>query len=216
MEHLQGRAPITFISPNTIELAHIFSNAESLGLTAHPAWWQMIDDLSLGSSFRLDLERLAKLEADDKDPSSGTLAFLVNSGIAQMAIKLLPFFQHLIIKCGKQGVIVVMRLSQSRLTTKSPWADMNSEITQRRIIAHGKPNGDIVVLQHFPPCAVEKVINVTGAGDSFVGALLADLAHQSQVFDDPDRLANAIRIAQNAAALTLRSDLAVSPLLSSI
>ncbi|KAG6890364.1 hypothetical protein C0992_001954 [Termitomyces sp. T32_za158] len=196
-----------------VELAHIFSSAESLGLTAHPAWWQMIDHLSLGSSFRLDLERLAKLDADDKDPSCGTLAFLANQGMVQMAVKLLPFFQHLIIKCGKQGVIVVMRLSG--LTTKSPWAGMKSDITQRRIVAHGKSNEGVVV-QHFPPRHIEKVINVTGAGDSFVGALLADLAHQTDVFDDPDRLANVIDMAQNAAALTLQSNLAVSPLLSNV
>ncbi|KAG6862362.1 hypothetical protein C0995_011802 [Termitomyces sp. Mi166 len=211
---IQGRAPITFISPNTLELAHIFSHAELLGLTAHPAWWRMIDDLSLGSSFRLDLERLARLNVDDNDPSRGTLAFLINQGIAQMSIKLLPFFQHLIIKCGEQGVIVAMRVSGS-VSTKSLWAGMNSEITQRRIIAHGSSN-ESAILQHFPPHPIERVVNVTGAGDSFVGALLANLVHQPHIFNDPVGSANVVSMAQHAAILTLQSNLAVSPLLSGI
>ncbi|KAG5342133.1 hypothetical protein C0989_005314 [Termitomyces sp. Mn162] len=213
MDHLEGIAPITFVSPNRLELAHIFSNAESLGLTAHPTWWQMIDDLSLGSSFRLDLERLAKLNVDDHDSSRGTLAFLINQGVAQMAIKLLPFFQHLIIKCGEQGVLVVMRISGSGMM-KSLWAGVNSEISQRRIIARGSSNECAAIVQHFPPHPVGKVLNVTGAGDSFVGALLANLAHQSYILDNPAGLANAISMAQNAAILSLQSNLAVSPLLS--
>ncbi|KAG6856639.1 hypothetical protein H0H87_002229 [Tephrocybe sp. NHM501043] len=215
LEHFRDGAPIAFISPNTLELSHIFSYAESFGLTSHSSWWQTMDDLSLGTSFRSDLERLARINTSDRDPSRGTLAFVVEKGIAQMAVKLLPFFQHLIIKCGERGVFVVMRISGASAATSS-WTGLNTEISQRRIIAHGKTKGNAVVLQHFPPQPLEKLVNVTGAGDSFVGALLASLVHDPRTFHHPDTLANAIMISQQAALLSLKSALAVSPHLSNM
>ncbi|KAG6842251.1 hypothetical protein C0991_000221 [Blastosporella zonata] len=215
LDHPRDQAPIAFITPNTLELSHLFSSAESSGLTSHPAWWKMIDDLSLGATFRSDLERLARFDASDNDASKGTLAFVVDQGIAQMAVKLLPFFQHLVIKCGEKGVFVVMRISGPSASNSS-WAAMNTEISQRRIIAHGKSNGSIVILQHFPPHSIENVVNVTGAGDSFVGALLATLLQDPHTFLDPNTLANAMSKSQHAATLTLQSALAVSPLLSNV
>ncbi|KAG6912004.1 hypothetical protein DXG01_000252 [Tephrocybe rancida] len=209
----RNQAPITFITPNTLELLHIFSRTESDGLTSHPTWWQTIDDLSLGAAFRQDLERLARLDASDEDPSGETLSFLVDQGIAQTAVKLLPFFQHLIIKCGEKGVLVVMRISNP---ATSAWVGMKSEISQRRIVAHGRSEESVVILQHFPPLPVEKVVNVTGAGDTFVGALLAHLIQDPQTFLIPDALENAISISQRAAVMTLQSSLAVSPFLSEL
>ncbi|KAG6814072.1 hypothetical protein H0H92_003119 [Tricholoma furcatifolium] len=210
--HANDLAPITFISPNLFELSHLFTGAESLGLTSHPIWWNTIDDLSLGSVFRSELAQLAKLGVHGKDLSKGTLAFLVDHGIAQMAIKLLPFFQNLVIKCGDKGVVVVMQLSRQ---TSSSWFGMSSAIAHRRIIAHGRSQKSVVVLQHFPPHAINEVINVTGAGDSFVGALLATLVQCPHAFHDQHTLAKLIHASQKAATLTLQSNLAVSPLLSS-
>ena len=60
------------------------------------------------------------------------------------------------------------------------------------------------------------ISNVTGAGDSFVGALLACLACDSSKMYDPKGLQDIVTIAQKAAILTLQSHSAVSPFLSRI
>ncbi|KAG5638658.1 hypothetical protein H0H81_011210 [Sphagnurus paluster] len=207
-------APISFCSPNSLELAQLFHSAEALDLTSHPAWWRVMDSLSLGSAFRSDLEQLARRKVCDADSSKGTLSFLIEEGVAQMAVKLLPFFQHLTVKCGEQGVVVVMRLSGTE-AARSLWAGGRSDTSQRSIIAHGHSN-DVVILQHFPPHPVDEVINVTGAGDSFVGALLANLLQYPDTFLNPERLRNTMFSAQNAAILSLQSPYAVSPLLSGV
>lgn len=168
--------------------------------------------MGLGSAFRMDLEQLARRNVTDLDVSKGTLSFLVDQGIAQMAVNLLPFFQHIIIKCGERGAIVVMRISPDEATT-SPWGRERSNPQNRYIVAQGN-NKEIVVLQHFPGLVAETVTNVTGAGDSFVGAVLASLSQNPQAFCNPKDLEQMITTAQQAAILTLQSELAVSPLLS--
>lgn len=188
------------------------SRAEPFVLTSHPSWWSVVDNLSLGSKFRMDLEQLAKQSASDFDSSRGTLRFLLNEGVAQMAVKLLPFFQHLVIKCGEQGVIVAIRISQAD-SLASPWAQKRSEHSERCVIARGA-NGEMIVLQHFPALPIDKVITVTGAGDSFVGALLAKLVQDPKLCQDPKLLHSAIFSAQRAAILSLQSSSAVSPSLS--
>ena len=37
--------------------------ASPLELTAHKYWWQAVDDMSLGSNFRMELEQLARRSA---------------------------------------------------------------------------------------------------------------------------------------------------------
>lgn len=208
------RAPIAFASPNLLELAQLeqASAEEPLELTSHPSWWSVIDSLSLGSDFRRDLERLASKSASDNDTSTGTLAFLLDQGVAQTMVKLLPFFQHLVVKCGAQGCLVGMRISE-RDAQPSPWAHKRSNPSQRYVIARGNA-GELLVLQHFPALYIDKVVNVTGAGDSFVGVLLANLVRNPRTFQDPKTLSDAISAAQRAAILSLQSHSAVSPLLS--
>lgn len=177
---------------------------------SHGSWWTTIQDFSLGSEFRNDLERLSRCKVSDSDSSKGTLSFLVSEGFAQMGIHLLPFFQHLVVKCGSRGVLVIMRLS-GKDTPIAPW--IKESKGGRCVVVHGQ-SGEIVVLRHFPPLSVPNVVNVTGAGDSFVGALLSCLARRPTSFNDPNSLERVIDIAQRAAVLTLENKAAVSPLLS--
>ena len=210
----KSRAPIAFASPNLLELAQLdqASRAEPFELTSHPSWWSVIDNLSLGSDFRRDLERLANKGVSDSDTLKGNLGFIVDQGVAQMMVKLLPFFQHLVVKCGARGCLVGMRISERDALT-SPWTHRRSDPSQRCVIARGK-SGELLVLQHFPALHVDKVVNVTGAGDSFVGALLVHLVQNPRTFQDPNMLSDAISAAQHAAILSLQSQFAVSPLLS--
>lgn len=158
----------------------------------------------------MELDQLAK-SPPNSGGTTGTLSFLTEDGIAQMAINLLPFFQHLVIKCGERGVIVVMRVS--RLTK---WAFRKSNIRERYIVSSGSGDGDIVVLQHFPANYIppELIVNVTGAGDTLVASILASLVQNPKGFEDPESLKKIMGDAQAAAVLTLQSKFAVSPLLS--
>ena len=159
----------------------------------------------------MELDHLARLPASLHSKSAGSLSFLTEEGIAQMAINLLPFFQHLVIKCGERGVMVVMRVSR-----QTKWASERSNIRGRCIVSHGTGNGDIVVLQHFPASNIpqESIVNVTGAGDTLVASALASLVRNPRGFEDPESLGKIMEDAQAAAALTLGSEFSVSPFLS--
>jgi len=76
----------------------------------------------------------------------------------------------------------------------------------------------VFVLKHFPAMLLDSsaVINVTGAGDSLVGSILASLASNSEAMQDVGSVTRMVNRAQQAAALTLRSDMAVSPLLDTL
>ena len=210
------KAPVAFCTPNLLELNQIYDAAqsESFNLMGHASWWSVVDGLNLGTAFRMDLEQLSRRPVSDHDPSKGNMAFLVAQGIIQKAVNLLPFFQHLIIKCGDQGIIVVMYISPKD-ALNSVWVHQRSNPLERYIVAHGISK-EITFIQHFPSLPIETITNVTGAGDSFVGALLACLAYDSSAMYDPKGLQDIVTIAQKAAILTLQSHTAVSPFLSRI
>jgi pseudouridine-5'-phosphate glycosidase/pseudouridine kinase len=192
------------------------SRAEPLDLTSHDVWWRVIDNFAISHKFRTELEQLAKRNVSDEDLSKGTLSFLVDDGIAQMAINLLPFFQNLLIKCGERGLIVAMRIS-GRDAAMSQWAQEHSNLFRRRIVAHGTSSGEIVVLLHVPGLSLpkESILNVTGAGDTLVGSILASLVLQEMgTFSHPSSLDDALHAGQQAAVLTLQSCHAVSPFLA--
>ncbi|EFI28609.1 indigoidine synthase A family protein [Coprinopsis cinerea okayama7 len=207
---------VNHFTPNVLELQHVYEEArsEEYDLMASDWWWDNVNSLSLGSNFRLEVEQLARQAVDDHDASKGTLAFLTERGIAQMAVHLLPFFQHIWIKCGAQGAIAVMQISAEEASS-SGFANEHTNIAKRRIVAHGN-GGEILVLQHFPPLKIGKAANVTGAGDTFVGALLAGIAHDGKQIYDTQGLESVVNTAQKAACLTLESHDAVSPLVSSL
>lgn len=211
-----NQAPIAYCTPNLLELTQLYETAQSdlFELMDHPVWWSTIDSLNIGSAFRMELEQLARKPASDHDAAAGTLAFLVNDGVAQKALHLLPFFQHLVIKCGAQGVLVAMRID-AKDAARSGWSAERSNPHQHTVVAHGKAR-EIVVLQHLPALPVEALANVTGAGDSFVGALISTLAHSPHALYHPKTLRSTLLTAQKAAVLTLQSHSAVSPLLSLI
>lgn len=94
------------------------------------------------------------------------------------------------------------------------WAGERSDTRRRQIITHGK--AEIIVIKHYPAHTIEPqyAVNVTGAGDSLVGALLAALVQNPSTFSNPESLDDVIELGQSAAIETLRSPLAVSPSLS--
>ncbi|KAG7099099.1 hypothetical protein E1B28_000973 [Marasmius oreades] len=202
-----ARPPISYITPNILELAQIYNGArETYDLFSRESWWKAIDDFSVGSGFRTELEHLSRAKLPNE--ASSTMAFLIRDGIAQMALNLFPFFEHLIIKCGSAGVIVFMRTSG-----ESEWTKQASTVNERCIVSHGAKGS--VVVAHFSALPAT-VVNVTGAGDSLVGALLSRLAERPNAFANFRHLKETIDFAQQAAVLTLASELAVSPSLSEL
>lgn len=209
-----SRSPITFAAPNVLELAQIYKAAQFADLTAHDHWWKVIDNMALGSQFRMDLEQLARRTVSDEDESKGTLSFLVDEGVAQMAINLLPFFQHLVVKCGDRGLLTVFRISGVN-AQKSSWANEHSNIRDRCIVTHNIARNVTTVLRHFPASVMRQddIVNVTGAGDTLVGSILGRLVCAPDAFQSPVTLEELVAEAQRAAVLTLKSPYAVSPLL---
>jgi pseudouridylate synthase / pseudouridine kinase len=203
-------SPIKFASPNLLELAELYkcASADPWELTGHDYWWQTINNFSIGAEFRSSLERLARQNVGS---NGKTLSFLIDKGVAQMAINLLPFFQHLVIKCGDLGVLVAMRLPADKPTR---WTEERSDAQRRQIVAHGR--SEIVVIKHYPAHALDpqSIVSVTGAGDSLVGVILAALVQNPTAFNNRELLDGIIELAQSAAIKTLQSPLAVFPSLS--
>lgn len=102
-------SPIGYISPNLFEVEQIYAAIETqmeMNSVMRDWWWSVIDDLGLNQDYQSQLAILSRHPIRET-PSSGdneTLAFLTERGVARMAVQLLPFFQHLFIKCGKAGV----------------------------------------------------------------------------------------------------------------
>lgn len=197
-------SPVDCAAPNLLELAQLYRDADGWELFAHPAWWKAIDDMNIGSQFRNEVAILASHEVSKLLAPS----FLTEQGVAQMAISLLPFFQRLIIKAGSRGVVVVMR------TSGAGWMDSSTSLADNCVVAGSRDRTYATVLKYYPALKPQSIANVTGAGDTFVGSVLATLAQNPDAFDSPAALDIAVQHAQEAAVLTLQSPLAVSPLLS--
>ncbi|TRM60210.1 Indigoidine synthase A like protein-domain-containing protein [Schizophyllum amplum] len=212
-----GRAPVTFATPNLIELEHMYRTAvlgDPFDAMSHRGWWSTLDTLALGDAFRMDIEQLSRQPASpDGDASLGTLAFLRERGIAQMAVNLLPFFEHLVVKCGPLGALVAMRLHDPADATG--WAAERSNPRQRYIVAHGR-DGAKVILRHFPAFPVSEIVNTTGAGDTFVGSFLSGIVAKPDAMHSLDTMKALVDASQKAAITTMQSHAAVSPLLKPV
>ncbi|KAL1748462.1 Indigoidine synthase A like protein-domain-containing protein [Schizophyllum fasciatum] len=213
-----GVAPVTFATPNLIELEHMYRTAvagDPFDAMSHPGWWATLDALALNDAFRMDVDQLARQPAGtiagaEGADDLGTLSFLRERGVAQMAVNLLPFFAHLVVKCGPRGALVAMRLQDAAGT--SGWANERSHPRGRYVVAHGR-DGARVVLMHFPALPAPGIVNTTGAGDTFVGSLLSGIVGNPRAMHDVEGLKGLVDASQTAAVLTMQSQAAVSPLL---
>ncbi|KAI8938988.1 hypothetical protein NX059_004832 [Plenodomus lindquistii] len=181
------------ITPNTYELSALHSHALSSSLFDASDWFSVIDALGIPSTgLRVPL-------------SYTTSAEIVDQGIPQMAIKLLPFFPTILTKLGEKGVLMTKLLS-----TKAE--ELQSEDERRFVLARnfsgvGEVGGLYVRL--FEPERVltsEEVVSVNGIGDTFCGAIAVGIARGRKVQD-------IVGFAQRAASESLKSAESVSPAL---
>jgi pseudouridine-5'-phosphate glycosidase/pseudouridine kinase len=211
-----GQSPIALAAPNKLELTQLYRASQALA-DGNPAYdthvWETLDSFHLGTDWRTDVELLARQRVSEHVDEQARLDFLIQDGVASMAVGLLPVFQRLVVKLGPHGVLLAMRLSgeSARL---SGWAHMRS--SARRRFAVSRSGDEIIVLQHFPGLEVGGQLNSTGAGDSLFGTLLAEAVQDGELWSDPEKVTKTIDKAQRAACMTLSSKLAVSPELSNL
>ncbi|RAK75129.1 pseudouridine-5'-phosphate glycosidase/carbohydrate kinase family protein [Aspergillus fijiensis CBS 313.89] len=181
---------VSLAAPNQMELTEMHAAARDNGLLDSEDWWHVINAMGMSASGSRD--RLVAM----------TSAELVDQGIPQQSIQLLPFIPCIITKLGRQGVLLtqLLRPGDARLT--SP--DTAPYILSRAPTPHAVIGG--VYMRLFPPAAVlaeEDIVSVNGAGDTLLGAVVTGLARGHVVEE-------VLSLAQEASVLTLQSPGGVS------
>ena len=181
---------VDIITPNELELQALHNHAYQLGLFDAPSWFTVIDALGIPSSgLRVPLAHT-------------TSRAIVDAGLPQQAIKLLPFFPTILTKLGPQGVLLIQVLRADDPILSSP--DDAQYVLARCNNGNTEIGGLYVRLYPTEVLDKEEVVSVNGCGDTFVGALAVGLAKGRRVQE-------CIGVAQRAAGLTLRSKESVSP-----
>jgi pseudouridine-5'-phosphate glycosidase/pseudouridine kinase len=190
---------VDIATPNAHELAALHSRAAALDLFSSNPWFRVIDALGIPSSgLRVPL-------------AYTTSSALVDQGIPQQAIKLLPFIPTLLTKLGPQGVLLTQLLPAD-----SPLLYPESSESQYVLAQINNLDSEIGIgglyVRLFPPEKVlgeGEVVSVNGVGDTFVGALAAGLVAGEQQ-DRASRVQECVGFAQRAAGLSLLSGESVS------
>ena len=189
---------ISLATPNALELASMHEAATIAGLFERKDWWNTIDSIGLPSSGSRD--KLVSL----------TSGALVDQGVPQQSIRLLPFIPSILTTLGQQGVLMtqMLRPGDNRLTSPTSAPYILSRSTDGSDFVGG------IYMRLFPPVErVQKddIISVNGVGDTFLGVIIAGL-----VKEKPKDLQELVNIAQKGSVMTLQSNEAVSPQISTL
>ncbi|GAA5908122.1 pseudouridine-5'-phosphate glycosidase family protein [Sporobolomyces salmoneus] len=185
-----GHPLVTYSTPNIHELQTLFQNvAFSDSSIFEPGQW--FDGITV-SADQLSL-RL---------PS-----WVVNEGVAQMAVRLLPIIGTLFVKSGSKGVLVVQRVSG--VDRVSRWKQLRP-VKGTVVVGSSATPSEAVVIRHYSALTLDEneMGSVTGAGDSLAGATLAALVSNLDPIV-PSELDKIVDLAQRAAINTLKSREAV-------
>ncbi|KAI4216965.1 MAG: hypothetical protein LQ351_000914 [Letrouitia transgressa] len=184
---------ISIAVPNLLELDSMHAAARQAGFFERDDWWQLIDLMGLSSSG--SREKLVSM----------TSTALVDDGVPQQSIQLLPFIPAILTKLGERGVLMAQLLAPGDARLKSP---AHAQYILSRSINLSKTIGG-VYLRLFPPVerlTEDAIVSVNGAGDTFLGIVVAGLAKNgSRPLDE------LIDIAQQGSVMTLRSQDTVHP-----
>lgn len=187
---------VDLASPNRLELASMYAAAKEEGFFEREDWWQTVDAMGFSSSG--SREKLIAVSNID----------LVDEGIPQQSIQLLPFIPTIVTKLGHQGVLLSRLLSpgDSQLTsrTAAPYVLSRSP--------HNEGTVGGVFMRLFPAVELlpeDEIISVNGVGDTFLGTLIAGLAREDS--EKQVDLVDIIDIAQRGSVMSLKSKEAVSP-----
>ncbi|GAB7323168.1 hypothetical protein MBLNU13_g05667t1 [Cladosporium sp. NU13] len=196
---------ISLASPNSYELAAMHTAARERGFFERQDWWEVIDSLGIPSTGA----RVAMAMATSSD--------LVDQGIPQQSVQLLPFIPSICTKLGSKGVLVaqLLKADDPRLTSGeyAPYILSRCNNDTESTLGVGG-----VYMRLFPPSEqveAAEIVSVNGVGDTFVGTLVAQLA-KAKAQGVEKGVEECIDVAQKAAVLTLKSAQAVSPELSAL
>ncbi|KAJ5102797.1 Pseudouridine-5'-phosphate glycosidase [Penicillium argentinense] len=155
---------VSLACPNRLELAAMYATARETLLFDSPGWWAIVD--SMGLSPTGSRERLV----------AATSAALVDEGLPQQSIQLLPFIPCLITKLGDAGALLTQLLPPGDPRLMDPES-------APYILARSSPSADApfggVYMRLFPPAATlapQDVVSVNGAGDTLLGVVVAGLS----------------------------------------
>lgn len=200
---IRGLAPlpdnlISLATPNAMELASMHTAAQESELFDRADWWRIIDSMGMSSSGSRD--KLVSM----------TTAALVDRGIPQQAIQLLPFLPTILTKLGDQGVLMTQLLppQDPRLTAAASAPYILSRSMDDSAMIGG------IYMRLFPPAEIvpdEHVVSVNGVGDTFLGVVMAGVAK-----DKPNDLFHLVEVAQRASVMTLKSEESVSPQIATL
>lgn len=187
---------VNLATPNSLELESMHEAASSAGAFEREDWWRTVDSIGLSSAGSRD--KLVSL----------TNLSLVDQGVPQQSIRLLPFMPCILTTLGEHGVLMTQLLQpgDDRLT---------NPIAAPFILSHSTDGSDVVggvYMRLFPPIeevSRDEILSVNGVGDTFLGIIMAGLTKENA-----KDLADLIDIAQRGSVLTLKSKEAVSPEIS--
>lgn len=187
---------VDLASPNRLELASMYASAKEEGFFEREDWWQTVDAMGFSSSG--SREKLIAVSNID----------LVDEGIPQQSIQLLPFIPTIVTKLGHQGVLLTRLLSpgDSQLTSRTA----GPYVLSRSHHNEGTVGG--VFMRLFPAVELlpeDEIISVNGVGDTFLGTLIAGLAREDS--EKQVDISDIIDIAQRGSVMSLKSKEAVSP-----
>lgn len=162
---------LTHFAPNLLETKELFGELQELGLTDTDEWFEYIDSLRLGSEWRNGIERLASSREHD-------IGWLVNAGVGQMMVSLLPWVGDIWMKCGENGLMHLGIRDTNSQEQRNNNVKRIQQVLPTHFTRHGFTSGSqpALALTHYPPFKMEHVVSTTGAGDSLVGGLIAGLA----------------------------------------
>lgn len=187
------RPLITHYTPNNPELKALYDALRGKGLLDTDHWWACIDSLQLDQNWRTSVERLAKKSGQE---------WIAQEGVAQMMVSLLPWVENTWLKCGDKGVVYLGVQSASAasgmITDRASTKVFHDFVTES-----GKPRR--LILAHYAAKTLPSIVSTTGAGDSFVGGLLAQINGRDWA-SEIDRVAN---VAMGCAEKSLVSERAV-------
>ena len=188
---------IHLTTPNAYELAAMHAAARESGAFDRPDWWEIVDAFGIPhSGARVQL-------------ALATSSDLVDQGIPQQSIQLLPFMPCICTKLGSQGVLLTQLIpaNDARLVSGeyAPYILSRCANGTEETLGVGG-----VYMRLFPAVEVvkaEEIVSVNGVGDTFAGTLVTGLAARGPTA----RVEDLIDVAQRAAVLTLKSSESVSP-----
>ncbi|ANZ73256.1 BA75_00126T0 [Komagataella pastoris] len=203
---------VKLITPTVTELNAIFDEFynNSLFDTYHNEWFPVVDSLGLDYNARHSLDR--QFERSD------FLKPLLEQGLLTKTFRLLPFFNNIIVKDGKNGIIVFQIITDCdkydhliRGSKIIGSASTFSFMTKGKRIRDGRIG---VLVQHFPVVDVvpsDEIVNVTGAGDSLLGYLFSKLSTSSSWLTKLDSTRETYLInSMKSSATSLKSDQAIN------